>query len=107
MLKNSFIIILLVLITGCTSLKPTDQAAVLGAPQVDKLRAENYSSAECKSLDDAYSLWGSVSKSLAVLAGLTPATGVASGVAALVGASSAGVAFYADTRAAAFVKDCS
>jgi len=70
------------------------------------LVAAHLSQIECDKLNSDYSLWGAVAKGLAALAGATPALGIANGVAAIVGASSASVAFYADTRTELYIKSC-
>src|ERR1022692_1359585 len=106
MLKNMGIVLLLLLFTGCTSLKPIAQGAESNSVMGNGLMAKEYTPAEREKLDSNYGLWGAVAKGLAVLAGLTPATGVATGVAALIGASSAGVAFYADNRGQAYTTNC-
>jgi hypothetical protein len=107
MLRNLTIVLLLLLFTGCASLTPAPQDSVSGdATHLNGVMAKKSISAECYALNNTFRVWGAVSKGLTVLAGLTPVTGGAAAVAAVVAASSAGVAVYADGAATDFVAQC-
>ncbi len=112
--------ILAITVSGCATLKPRPPGKPPKPPMAQSNSAADntgqgaarspprypYQSRQCTSLNDSQKTWGLTSKGLAVVAGGMAVAGAIPIAALLVGASSAGLGFYADYKTADYVTSC-